>query len=70
MPHCKSIDERNRQRKNNYDQTRGGYKSGKRWSYKDEENLLCSRSTDRQLSKLIGRSVQAIQLKRVRMNDE
>ena len=60
------VDRRNEERRKNYAIGRRYIiHSRRRWTNSDIEMLLNFNGTDRQLSKIIGRSVQAIQVKRV-----
>ena len=61
---CRMI--RNKQRQKNYAQT-NIYPPKGAWANWEEELVLEHSMTDRQLSKLLERSVQAIQLKRSRL---
>ena len=61
---CRMI--RNKQRQKNYAQT-NIYPPKGAWAGWEEELVLEHSMTDRQLSKLLERSVQAIQLKRSRL---
>lgn len=59
---------RNHQRKLNYDRGSGSHEvSGAKWSKQDEDQVLEHSISDRELSKLIGRSVRAIQQKRCKL---
>lgn len=58
---------RNEWRKRNYHKTTNAKNTLKRWSQSDEELVLNSDLTDFELSQKIGRSVQAIQLKRYKL---
>lgn len=64
---CRMI--RNKQRQKNYAQT-NIYPPKGAWANWEEELVLEHSMTDRQLSKLLERSVQAIQLKRSRLKKE
>lgn len=64
---CRMI--RNKQRQKNYAQT-NVYPPKGAWAGWEEELVLEHSMTDRQLSKLLERSVQAIQLKRSRLKKE
>jgi len=58
---------RNASRKRYYKQfQRNAIKKGKRWTYDEIDLILMSNDTDRKLQKELGRSVQAIQIKRCR----
>lgn len=60
---------RNRHRKNNYQKTReGAYNARQEWTVDEMEMILSSSLCDREISKIIGRSVQAIQMKRSKLN--
>jgi hypothetical protein len=80
MPNFSSTKKRNRSRKENYNQTRiGNFNSGKNWSRFDIQIIMKPEGfldpdgkpyeTDRQLSRILGRSVQAIQEKRSRIKE-
>jgi len=58
---------RNVGRKRYYKQTQGARNTGKRWSGEDKEEALFSGAPDRDLSREIGRSVAAIQVKRCKL---
>lgn len=60
---------RTRQRRNNYASSRP-LKEYRFWSIQELEMLLIFKGTDRELGKIISRSVQAIQLKRVKINKD
>ena len=68
MPHYSNIKQRNAQRKRNYDKTSYNKYHKERWDGHQEWLVLYSIMTDSQLSKMLGRSVQAIQQKRLRLN--
>jgi hypothetical protein len=81
MPCFQTVEKRNKSRKKNYAQTQvGNFNSGKNWSRFDITIILKPEGfldpngnpyeTDRQLSKILGRSVQAIQEKRSRLKEE
>ena len=56
---------RNEQRKGNYAQTRkNAFSSGLIWTKEEIEMILDTRLSDREISRIIGRSVQSIQVKR------
>ena len=58
---------RNRQRKKNYNKT-SFYSEGRRkYSAKEDEMIIEHSMTDFELAHLIGRSVQAIQMRRYRL---
>lgn len=57
-------DKRNEWRKRNYNKTTNAINSNKHWSQKEEKLVLMSELTDFELAQIIGRSVQAIQLRR------
>jgi hypothetical protein len=57
-------DQRNNQRKKNYNQTGNACKSHKRWNQNHDILVLERSCSDRELHELIGRSVQAIQIRR------
>lgn len=61
---------RTRQRARNYATTQGGPNTGKLWTDREDERVLGRDVTDRELSAELGRSVQAIQVRRVRLNQE
>ncbi len=57
----------NEQKKKNYAQTRSNAVNKRnRWTLKEIDEILTSPLTDRELSTKLGRSVQAIQLKRTK----
>ena len=59
---------RNKYRKENYDKgAKYNYCSHRGYLKQEEELILKSKETDRELAKLIGRSVKAIQAKRAKM---
>lgn len=61
---------RNEQRKKNYNQTRdSAYSAKQRWSNEEITLITSSTLSDREISKKIGRSVQAIQIKRNRIKN-
>jgi hypothetical protein len=63
----RSTEDRNHWRKINYQKSREyAVNNGSKWSDDDIETLLSWTRTDRELSQLIGRSVQSIQVKRGR----
>lgn len=74
MPHSlryfydenKAREYRNRQRKNNYAKTQYNRHHRERWTEKEIDLVLKHDITDYELSKVLGRSVQAIQCQRVR----
>jgi len=63
----KHPEERNKQRKRYYKQFQNAKNSRKRWSPEDIDEVLFSHPCDRDLSHEIGRSVQAIQVKRSKL---
>lgn len=64
----KALKLRNTQRKKNYAKSRKNATfSGRNWNIRDIEIILNSPLSDREISKMIGRSVQAIQIKRSRV---
>lgn len=64
----KAIAYRNRQRKINYDRGAGSkLVSGTKWTKEDEHKVLEHSISDRELSMQIGRSVRAIQQKRLKL---
>jgi hypothetical protein len=69
MPQCKP-ENRNAQRMRNYHKTKNARNSRSRWTASEIELLHDNNMTDRELSAEIGRSVQAIQVKRYYINKE
>jgi hypothetical protein len=63
-------DARNRQRARNYATTQGAANTGKLWTSAADERVLAQDVTDRELSAELGRSVQAIQVRRVRLTTD
>lgn len=64
-------EKRNKERKENYDRgAQYDYNSHKKYSKQEEELILKSKKTDRELAKVMSRSVKAIQAKRARMKKE
>lgn len=62
---------RNRQRKINYDRDGSDRRnSNKRWSNHEIDMILECELTDREVARIIGRSVKAIQIKRARLKHE
>ena len=62
---------RNRQRKINYDRDGSDRRnSRKRWSNHEIDMILERELTDREVARIIGRSVSAIQIKRARLKHE
>lgn len=61
---------RARSRQRNYAKTQGGPNTGKLWTSAEDERVLAHDITDRELSAELGRSVQAIQVRRVRLTQE
>lgn len=53
----------------NYDQTRNGRNRGKRWQKWEEDLVINSNKSDRELSEILGRGALAIQIKRSRLID-
>ena len=66
----KHPDARLRAKKRNYAQTQGAPRSRQLWTSADDQTLLDWEGTDRELSHHLGRSVQAIQIRRVRLTKE
>ena len=60
-------DLRNKFRKRNYNQTMNVPNAGKYWSKAEDDAVLARLVTDRMLSEQIGRSMQAIQNRRLRL---
>lgn len=58
---------RNRARRNNYAQTQGAENARKLWTMAEDERVLARDKSDRELAAELGRSVQAIQVRRVRL---
>ena len=58
---------RNKQRRINYRKTQNAINANKKWNDFETIVLINCQSTDFELSKHIGRSVQSIQLKRMRL---
>ena len=58
----------NRQRKRYYQKTQNAKNKGFRYTLKEIEMILDKNYSDAKLSKLLGRSVQAIQGKRCKLN--
>lgn len=58
---------RREERRKNYAATRGGHATGLRWGQEEDRLLFDFEGTDRELSAKIGRSVQAIQIRRSRI---
>lgn len=54
-------------KKRNYAQTQGAENTGKVWTSAEMDLLTSFEGTDRELSAKIGRSVQAIQVKRAKV---
>jgi len=70
MPCYKNTEDRNKQRKRNYD--KGNFiKNNKqrRWKKEDEEFILQHKFSDRKLAIKFSSSVEAIQAKRWRLNN-
>lgn len=78
MPHTESAEARNRSRARNYAQTRvNATNARQRWSQEEDRAIATRRAglmgslqadlTDRELSARLGRSVQAIQVRRARL---
>lgn len=64
----KNPDKRNEQKKRNYRQTQGQQRTRRVWTEEEERQILATpRETDATLAKRIGRSVQAIQLRRSKL---
>lgn len=62
---------RNRQRKINYDRDGSDRRNGnKPWSRHEIDMILERRLTDREVARIIGRSVRAIQVKRYKLKHE
>ena len=64
----KNTDKVNASKKRNYAQTQNAVCSYKRWTPQEIEMILDSKLTDRELAKLLGRSMQSIQVKRAKVN--
>jgi len=62
----RNPDGRNKQRKKYYKQSQNALNTKVRWNEVDLDEILMSEETDRILAARLGRSVQAIQNKRVR----
>lgn len=60
----------NRQRKRYYRKTQNAENKGSRYTLKEIEMILDRKYSDLELSKLLGRSMQAIQGKRCRLRKE
>lgn len=58
---------RNAVRKNNYAQTAPGVRHRETWTKEEQDLVLAHKCSDRELSSMIGRSVQAIQVQRNRL---
>lgn len=59
---------RRRNRKKNYEQSLEGARNSKElWTQHEDAAVLAHEITDRELAKKIGRSVQAIQIRRARL---
>ncbi len=58
----------NKTRKANYQKTANAPNKGKEWTIRDIDIVMAHEKTDREISKQIGRSVQAIQIMRARIN--
>lgn len=55
--------------KRNYDKSRdGAFNAGQPWTQHEDELVLTSSLTDRELAAKIGRSAHSIQIRRVRLN--
>lgn len=61
---------RSKARRANYATTQGAPNTGKHWTSAEDERVLAHDITDRELSAELGRSVQAIQVRRVRLTSE
>lgn len=62
---------RNRQRKINYDRDGSDRRNSyKRWSNDEIDMILEGKLTDREVARIIGRSVKAIHVKRARLKHE
>ena len=62
---------RNRQRKINYDRDGSDRRNGRKpWSKHEIDMILERELTDREVARIIGRSVKAIQIKRCRLKNE
>lgn len=67
----RNPEKRNKERKENYDRgAKYNYSSYVGYSKQEEKIILEFKGTDRELAKLIGRSVRAIQAKRVKIKKE
>lgn len=58
----------NKTRKKNYQQTANAPNGKRIWTVRDIDIVMAHEKTDREISKQIGRSVQAIQIMRARIN--
>ena len=61
------TEKRNTYRQRNYAQTQGGLNSRKEWTTSEDEMVRARSITDRELALKLGRSVQAIQIRRSRI---
>ena len=68
MPLCKTVEQRNAQRRRNYALTRK-HNGKKPWTPEEDVLILLPEDTDRVLSGKIERSVQAIQVRRSRVKE-
>lgn len=67
----RNPDKRNKERKENYDRgAKYDYCSRVSYSKREDELILKFKGTDRELAKLIGRSVKGIQVRRTRIKKE
>lgn len=67
----KNIPKRNEQRKRYYAKSsKEAYNNRRLWNYEDLKEIILHRFSDRILSTVLGRSVQAIQIRRSRYFQE
>lgn len=64
----KNTDKVNEYKKKNYAQTQNAKYAFKRWTPKDIKMIMDREYTDRELSKILGRSMESIQVKRAKVN--
>lgn len=63
----RNTDKRNAERKRNYHKHPGLYLAGAKWTVEDSDFVLAATAPDRALHVLLGRSVQAIQIRRCKL---
>lgn len=62
-----TAQKRNLYRQRNYAQTQGGSNTRKEWTSSEDEMVRAREASDRELALKLGRSVQAIQIRRSRI---